>query len=150
MSYRGFCSMFSSSTTWSLRNIPVKVRAFLHPSHLPDSSLGDSLLHPLVEHTSQHSETHYYPLRSSREILLHSHSTGPYIAPIDPGSGMRFTIYSHACEVKEVTLRVDWVSSLGCVPSRYAMTMISWIIGVIATMSFLVWKGDGQSFSVDI
>ncbi|TFK99201.1 PGAP1-like protein-domain-containing protein [Pterulicium gracile] len=109
----------------------------------------DSLLHPLVEHTSQHSETHYYPLRSSREILLHSHSTGPYIAPIDPGSGMRFTIYSHACEVKEVTLRVDWVSSLGCVPSRYAMTMISWIIGVIATMSFLVWKGDGSIPSVD-
>jgi glycosylphosphatidylinositol deacylase len=109
-----------------------------------ESTCTDSLLYPLIEHTSQLFETHYFPLRSTRKILLHTHSDGPYVRSLEPKRGLTFSIYSDACQFDELRLSIDWAASLGRIPPRYAMTMLSWAIGVVSLILFGAWHGDGS------
>ncbi|KZP13457.1 PGAP1-domain-containing protein [Athelia psychrophila] len=124
---------------------------------LDSSSNGcaDASLPPLLMHTSGPSETHYYPLmRSSPHILLHSHSSAPYITGLNSAQtrGIDLTIYSSASSacISGLELTVDWWGTLGRLGSRYMIVILSWALGLIALMLLEGWTYGGEVNSLDV
>ncbi|KII95293.1 hypothetical protein PLICRDRAFT_34135 [Plicaturopsis crispa FD-325 SS-3] len=113
----------------------------LTPTMSSASNCLDTLLHPLLMHTSQPSEAHYYPLALSRPIHLHSHSSAPYIPDIRPlqHRGLDLTIYASGCHISEFDITVDWWATIGRWGTRYHTTLASWAVGVVAIMLFRAW-----------
>ncbi|KAI0658506.1 GPI-inositol-deacylase [Cubamyces menziesii] len=108
---------------------------------LGSSCSADTLLLPLLSHTSHPSETHYYPLAPSfsRPILLHSHASGPYVTS-DHYKGHILTIHSTGeCRLNEVRLTVDWWASIGRWGTRYATAAACWAVGIVAIMLWDLW-----------
>jgi len=110
--------------------------------------MTDPLFPPLIMHTSQSSETHYFPVPNSpsHRILLHTHSSAPYI-PSPPSllpRGVNLTIYFSGfvgCRsgIAGFDVHVDWSATLGRWASRYPMTLASWAVGVVALVVFDAW-----------
>ncbi|OCH95908.1 PGAP1-domain-containing protein [Obba rivulosa] len=122
------------------------------------ASCSDALLPPLLEHTSlspmSHSpETHYHPLLAfpTRPILLHSHTSGPFVSP--PSTGLDLSFYSSSdtgCALEELRVTLDWWGTLGRVSTRYASSASAWAVAVVSTILWdaLSQNGDGPVPSV--
>ncbi|KAF8165658.1 GPI-inositol-deacylase [Crassisporium funariophilum] len=117
---------------------------------------SEALMAPLIMHTSQPAETHYYPVTmfAGRRILLHTHRAAPFVyeAPGYPTS-LDFTIYSTIegdCrdEFKEFEIAIDLSATLGRWSSRYLHTLISWAAGVAVISVFLAWSQEDHGGSV--
>ncbi|KDQ17238.1 hypothetical protein BOTBODRAFT_53383 [Botryobasidium botryosum FD-172 SS1] len=122
---------------------------------------------PLLHHTTSStfsSESHFHSLSASNSassdkhlVLLHTHARGPFI-PAAPssenasrdGGGITFVVYASAeCDVSEITLRVDWWSTLGRIGARYWATVAAWCVGVAACIfarAWWVWDSEKGSF----
>ncbi|KAL0950184.1 hypothetical protein HGRIS_010177 [Hohenbuehelia grisea] len=130
-----------------LTNVLVVYR--LTPVLKPRDQCSETLLPPLVMHTSHQAETHYYPLMPistpSHRILLHSHGAAPYVSSISGLiGGLRFVIYSSGasgCDADIVGLRInlDWSATIGRLVSRYPTTVVCWAVGVVALVLFGAW-----------
>ena len=115
----------------------------------------DLLLSHLITHTSQASETHYYPISSpDRRILLHTHNSGPYVPQLSvlEDKTLGFTIYfsgSTGCsaELAGFMIEADWSATLGRWASRYPTTLVSWAIGVVAFVMFNAWGSNDNGHS---
>ncbi|PCH40901.1 PGAP1-domain-containing protein [Wolfiporia cocos MD-104 SS10] len=117
----------------------------LTPSISNGSTCADALLPPLLQHTSQSSETHYFPLTTNqRQVLLHSHASGPFLpATYLHGRGFALALFSstdRACSVDSITIAVDWWASLGRWAARYAQTVISWSFAICALVVHYAWS----------
>ncbi|KAG6841827.1 hypothetical protein C0991_006234 [Blastosporella zonata] len=101
------------------------------------------LLPALISHTSQPSETHYFPVSPSNDrILLHTHSNAPYVASAAPRRGLEFMMYSSGtmgCDMRGFTIGIDWSATLGRWASRYPTTLVAWAVGVVAVIMFTAW-----------
>lgn len=99
-------------------------------------------------HTSYPSEIHYFPIMNSpHPILLHTHSSAPYVRDIS-SRGLNLTLYSSASSgcISGFDIQVDWWSTFGRWGSRYSMTVLSWAVGVVALVLFVAWgAGDVDS-----
>ncbi|RDX53754.1 PGAP1-domain-containing protein [Lentinus brumalis] len=109
----------------------------LTPGYDQESSCtSESVLSPLLAHTSHPSETHYFPLAPNfgRRILLHSHAAGPYITSDHP-VGHTLTVHtSGECLVNEIQLTVDWWAAIGRWGSRYGTAAACWAVGIMAVL----------------
>ncbi|KAI0329552.1 GPI-inositol-deacylase [Cubamyces sp. BRFM 1775] len=114
----------------------------LSPKYDSGSSCSaDALLLPLLSHATHPSETHYYPLAPSfsRRILLHSHSSGPYVASEHP-TGHTVTIHSTGeCRINEIELTVDRWAAIGRWGTRYATAAACWAVGIVAIILWDMW-----------
>lgn len=114
------------------------------------TSMTESLLPPLLMHTSYPSETHYFPLMHAppQAILLHTHSRAPYIPYIHsiPSRGLNLTLYSSTPSncITGVNIQVDWWATFGRWGSRYSMTILSWAICVVALVIFGAWQANDK------
>lgn len=106
----------------------------------------DPLFSPLIVHTSQPSETHYYPIGSpDRRILLHTHISAPYVPRLSASESkaLDFIIYSSGstgcADLVGFTIELDWFATLGRWGSRYLTTLVSWAVGVVAFVLFEAW-----------
>ncbi|KAI9510783.1 PGAP1-like protein-domain-containing protein [Russula earlei] len=96
---------------------------------------SESHLPPLLEHAS-FSEAHFHPLTHSRPLLLHTHTSAPFIT--SPHSrGLNLTLYtSQDCRVTSLHLRIDWWGSLGRASARYWTAVPGWAVGVVTWLIF--------------
>lgn len=107
---------------------------------------------PLLMHTSQATETHYFPLANlpNRRILLHTHIDAPFIRKKShTPSSLNFTIYSSgesACreEFSAFEISFDWYATLGRCVSRYLHTIVSWAAGIVSIIVFIAWGREEQ------
>ncbi|KAF8239028.1 PGAP1-domain-containing protein [Tricholoma matsutake] len=111
-----------------------------------DPDCLDPLFSPLIVHTSQPSETHYYPIGSpDRRILLHTHISAPYVPRLSASESkaLDFIIYSSGstgcADLVGFTIELDWFATLGRWGSRYLTTLVSWAVGVVAFVLFEAW-----------
>ncbi|KAJ7682382.1 PGAP1-like protein-domain-containing protein [Mycena polygramma] len=119
---------------------------------ISDKPYSDTLLAPLLVHTSHPSETHYFPLTvlPSHRILLHTHTAAPHVHSehtLPPG--LHFSVYSSGSlgcksEFAGLDLSIDWPATLGRWTSRYFTVLPTWAIGVVAVIVFQAW-GTGDS-----
>lgn len=125
---------------------------------LNKGSYQESLLYPVLLHTSSLTEAHHYPLRSGRSILLHTHSSAPFIQRLPgqylSGRGLNMTIFSTGeCGVAELELTVDWWNSLSRWGPRYWNAVLAWgaaVIGIVFQSSWSIWDAGCKSVSVAI
>ncbi|KAI0638526.1 GPI-inositol-deacylase [Trametes polyzona] len=113
------------------------------PHYNPESSCSvDTLLLPLLTHTSHPSETHYYPLAPTfpRRILLHTHASAPYIVSEFREGHKLFVHSSGECWVDELQLSVDWWASIGRWGSRYGTAAACWAVGIVAIVFWDLWR----------
>lgn len=107
----------------------------------------DPLLSPLLVHTSQPSETHYFPLNvaPSHRILLHTHSAAPHIHRRNSEqTGLHFTVYSSGSlncgsDLVSLDISIDWSATLGRWASRYFTALPSWATGIVAVLLLQAW-----------
>ena len=107
---------------------------------------------PLLMHTSQATETHYFPLANlpNRRILLHTHIDAPFIHKMShTPSSLNFAIYSSGestCreEFSAFEISLDRYASLGRCASRYLHTVISWAAGIVSIIVFIAWGREEQ------
>ncbi|KAH9855008.1 GPI-inositol-deacylase [Lenzites betulinus] len=115
----------------------------LTPRYDPDSLCSvDTLLLPLLTHTSHPSETHYHPLAPTfpRRVLLHTHASAPYIAS-EYREGHKLVIHSSGeCWVNEIQISVDWWASIGRWGTRYGTAAACWAVGIMSIVLWDVWK----------
>ena len=112
----------------------------------------DSHMAPLLIHTSQATETHYFPLANlpNRRIFLHTHFDAPFIHKMShTPSSLNFTIYSSGesgCreEFSAFEVSLDWYATLGRCASRYLHTVISWAAGIVSILFFIAWGREEQ------
>ncbi|KAJ8085833.1 GPI inositol deacylase [Marasmius tenuissimus] len=106
---------------------------------IENSSPLDTLLNPLLVHTSHPSETHYFPLTlpQPRRILLHTHRVAPYIHSRN-SDGLKIVVYSSdlSGKLKGLRLDIDWMGTLGRWSSRYFTTLPCWVVGVVSLVFF--------------
>ena len=99
------------------------------------SSHTEPVLPPLLEHTSP-SEAHFYSLTHAQPLLLHTHSSAPFL-PHTHTHGLNLTLYaSPDCKVDSLHLRVDWWVSLGRAGARLWTALPGWAVGIVAWMLF--------------
>ncbi|KAJ8698746.1 GPI inositol deacylase [Pleurotus ostreatus] len=112
-------------------------------------SCSDTLLPPVVMHTSHSAETHYFPLvpitEPAQRILLHTHATAPYV-PQTPGGtvGTNIVIYSSGSagclsDLEALFIELDWSATVGRWASRYPTTLVCWAVGIVALILFRSW-----------
>jgi glycosylphosphatidylinositol deacylase len=114
---------------------------------LPDlNSMVELLMPPLLSHTSQTTESHFFPMISSagtRRILLHTHNSGPHLSRLNrvSGRGINLTVYSSgttecSSHLEAIAIRIDWWGTLGRCAGRYFMAAGTWAISVVALLVF--------------
>ncbi|KAI0080840.1 PGAP1-domain-containing protein [Panus rudis PR-1116 ss-1] len=136
---------------------------------------SEPLLHPLLLHTS-HPESHYFPLShpssvNARPVLLHTHTSAPYISssftsslsnsshsshtsasshksdrnePLLTSRGINLTIYtSTQCPLEAIDIAINWWGTLGRWGVRYWSALLSWCVGVVALVGWDGWGGFG-------
>ncbi|KZT71514.1 PGAP1-domain-containing protein [Daedalea quercina L-15889] len=107
----------------------------------------DALMPPLLEHSSDHAETHYFSLLQNdrhHQVLLHSHASGPFISA--PLHGFNLTLYTsndQPCAVRSLRISINWWGTLGRWGTRYAQAVVAWSIGVVALALHHAW-GAGK------
>ncbi|KAL1734367.1 PGAP1-like protein-domain-containing protein [Schizophyllum commune] len=111
------------------------------------SSCKDSLLPPLLSHTSHPSETHYFPLRpgQDRSVLLHTHLPAPYIHDPRPQPGIAFSIYSSGSagcqhDLAGIRISIDWPTTVGRWTTRYFTTLATWCVAIVVLTIFVAWS----------
>ncbi|CAL1700352.1 unnamed protein product [Somion occarium] len=110
------------------------------------SPCTESLLLPLLQHTSHPSETHYFSLSlpPPRKVLLHTHASAPYITP--PAHGFNLSIYSSGeCRLSSVEVTVDLWGTLGRWGMRYWSAVLSWSVALVASLIFDAWSVSGDA-----
>ncbi|KAF8517867.1 PGAP1-like protein-domain-containing protein [Gautieria morchelliformis] len=150
---------------WGVVSIPVDPGALTATLSMPNilsSSLvvyrveapkiigacADALLPPLILHWTSSAESHFHPTDGLRPILIHTHSSGPFIAyPPAARRALNLSIYSSGeCGVSRVSITLDWWSTLGAWGLRYWTTVCAWAVGVIGIVIAHAWhtweKGD--------
>lgn len=111
-------------------------------------SCSAALLPPLVLHKSKTSESHFHLTNGQRTILIHTHSSGPFI-PSDEENrhGVTLDIYSSGeCGISSFELTVDWQATLATWGLRYWTTVAAWSIGIVAIVigkSWREWENGG-------
>ncbi|KIJ69807.1 hypothetical protein HYDPIDRAFT_104430 [Hydnomerulius pinastri MD-312] len=125
----------------------------LIPQSAEISSCADPLLPPLLLHSSHSSEIHYYPLSSKMPIALHTHSSAPYMPPLNgaPSHGLNLVIYSSGAschDANELFLTIDWWATAGRIGTRYPTTLLSWGIGIVSLLLFHSWGSEDHQLSV--
>ncbi|KAG6813426.1 hypothetical protein H0H92_011123 [Tricholoma furcatifolium] len=120
-----------------------------------ESWCSDPVLTPLISHTSQPAETHYFPVNpTTSRILLHTHSSAPYVASVVPRRGFNFVLYSSGtigCNMLGFKIGIDWSATFGRWASRYPTTLVTWAVGIVALIHFTAWgvaDGGGAMPSV--
>ncbi|KAI0319954.1 PGAP1-like protein-domain-containing protein [Amylostereum chailletii] len=114
----------------------------------PVASLSEaclsSLFPPLLEHTSP-SETHFHPLALSapnpnaRPLLLHAHTSAPFLK--GPSPGLHLTVHSSGeCGVVALDLSIDWWATFGRMAIRYWAAIPGFAVGTILCMVFSAWS----------
>jgi len=114
----------------------------------PDDSWrrSDTLLPPLLVQTAP-VESHYHRIHPStsspyRQVLLHSHSSAPYIHTSSPAKGLNLTLHTsgepETCYPESITITVDWWTSIGRWGYRYWPVLATWSIGIV---SLIIWQG---------
>ncbi|KAH9912392.1 PGAP1-like protein-domain-containing protein [Fomitopsis serialis] len=108
----------------------------------------DALMPPLLEHTSDHFETHYFSLLQSQPhqaTLLHSHASGPFVST--PLHGFNLIVYTsndQPCSVENLYISINWWGTLGRWGTRYAQAVIAWGVGIVALALHHAWgAGEG-------
>lgn len=108
------------------------------------------LIPPMLHHVSSESESHFHSLASSDPILLHSHSSGPFLDPATPGMYLR--VYSaggsESCSLTGLSVRLNWQASMGRWALRFWSSLVVWGVGVAAigmAWSWLRWERGGES-----
>ncbi|KAI5993604.1 PGAP1-like protein-domain-containing protein [Pisolithus albus] len=119
--------------------------------HFADSpSCADAIFPPLLMHVSQPSEIHYYPLRYDKPVWLHSHTTAPYVSPVEANArqhGLNLTIYSYGygcADPTDLILTLDWWGTLGRIGTRYPTTLLSFCVGIVSVVLFRAWRPGAQ------
>ncbi|KAF4575291.1 GPI inositol deacylase [Pleurotus pulmonarius] len=112
-------------------------------------SCSDTLLPPVVMHTSHPTETHYFPLvpitQPPQRILLHTHASAPYVPQIPGGTvGTNIVIYSSGragcmSDLEALYIELDWPATVGRWASRYPTTLVCWAVGIVALVLFRSW-----------
>lgn len=104
------------------------------------SNIIGPFLSPILLHTSGPTEGHYHRLRNGKPILLHGHSSGPFV-PLPShltssySKGLNLSIYSSGeCGVKELSVTVDWGYSFSRWGPRYWNAILAWSAGIIGFM----------------
>ena len=105
-------------------------------------SIANALFLPLLSHTSQPYESHYFPLQPGfgRPILVHSHASAPYV---DSSHTVGHTLTMHSsgeCWVDQIKLTVDWWATVGRWGTRYGPAAVCWAVGIMAILLWDVWK----------
>ncbi|KAH9943147.1 PGAP1-domain-containing protein [Epithele typhae] len=150
----GLLSLLFSS--WEV-DVPAGIRTHINIPGLLSNSLlvysitpvvdqssdcsSNTVLLPLLEHSSSPVETHYYPLAPGfgRPLLLHSHAAAPYISSVNP-RGHTLTIYSSGeCAVEKLTIRVDWWATIGRWGTRYGPAAACWAVGIAIILVWDTW-----------
>ena len=106
------------------------------------SFLANAIFPPLLTHSSHPSETHYFPLTPDfkRPVLLHSHSSAPYVASDHP-AGHALVIHSSGeCWINQIEISVDWWATIGRWGTRYGPAAACWAVGIMAIITFDIWK----------
>ena len=111
----------------------------------------EALMAPLLMHTSQATETHYFPLANlpNRRILLHTHFDAPFMRKMSHAPSLYFTIFSSGestCREEFSTFEIsfDWYATLGRCASRYLHTVISWATGIVSIIVFIACGREEQ------
>ncbi|GJJ07529.1 hypothetical protein Clacol_001731 [Clathrus columnatus] len=113
-------------------------------------SCSSALLPPLILHKSNSSESHFHSTDGQRVILIHTHSSGPFI-PLNKEEryGITLDIYSSGeCGISSFEFTVDWQATLATWGLRYWTTVVAWSIGVVAIVigqSWHEWE-NGEPF----
>ncbi|KAF9782201.1 PGAP1-like protein-domain-containing protein [Thelephora terrestris] len=109
-------------------------------------SCKDTLLPPLLAHKTP-AESHYHRIHPStsppyRPILLHSHSSAPYIHTSFPDRGLNLTLHTsgepETCYPESIAITIDWWMSIGRWGYRYWPVLATWSIGIA---SLVIWQG---------
>ncbi|KAF7302057.1 GPI inositol-deacylase [Mycena indigotica] len=128
-----------------LSNALVVYRVTPHHSALDQRC--DPLFPPLLQHTSQPSETHYFPLLvpPERKILLHTHASAPHVQTHNVSAfGIKFAMYSSGptgclSPITTFDLSIDWSATFGRWASRYYTILPVWATGIVAWILFHAW-----------
>lgn len=154
--------MFFSCIVWSLKywsHAAVGVSS-MHTTILSllfiPMTRTDTILAPLLFHTSGPLEGHYHQLQNLVPNYLHGHSAAPFIqtpASLLPSysRGLNITIYtSGQCGVAELLVTVDWWNSFGRWGSRYWNAILAWGSGIVAFVFFnslRVWDSSARTLT---
>ncbi|KAF6762055.1 PGAP1-like protein-domain-containing protein [Ephemerocybe angulata] len=103
----------------------------------------DSVFPPLLAHTSNPDETHYFPLTD--------HNDRPFIdtARNPVHKGVSLDLYSSGISectesAQSIEISIDWPATLGRWATRYWTSTLVWTVGVVSLVIFYSWKPDGQ------
>lgn len=116
---------------------------------------GSTLLRPLAHHTSavsvsdrshqfsdlQPRESHFHLATSQHPIYIHSHVAGPFVPSTHAHSTVLQVYTSGTCGVSDISIDIDWRSSLGRAGSRYWSTLGVWCVGVVGILVAGAWRG---------
>lgn len=113
-------------------------------------SRQDALLPPLILHRTSAAESHFYSPDGIRPILIHAHSSGPFIASqTENRRSVNIDIYSSGeCGISQLEFTVDWWSSFGMWGLRYWTTVFAWAAGIVVIMvlhAFTAWDKGGST-----
>ncbi|KAG8884777.1 GPI inositol deacylase [Tulasnella sp. 331] len=108
------------------------------------------MIPPMLHHVSSSSESQFHLLLSADPILLHSHSSGPFMDPVKPGMYIRVysMSYVEGCSLSGLSIRVDWRASIGRWALRYWSSLVVWGISVASmgmAWSWFRWEQGGMS-----
>ncbi|KAL5488183.1 BST1 [Sanghuangporus weigelae] len=109
-------------------------------------SCKDSLLPPLLLHTSGPHEAHFHRLLEGQPFLLHDHSSAPFLPLSNElrklySRGLNLTVYSSGeCGVETLTITIDWWNSFGRWGGRYWNAILTWSAGVVCYLSYASWS----------
>ncbi|KIY73861.1 PGAP1-domain-containing protein [Cylindrobasidium torrendii FP15055 ss-10] len=109
----------------------------------------ETMFPPLLAQRSGLWEIHYFPLipYQQRKILLHSHSSGPFVDSETIG-GLQFDIISSGSGPSSISLKLAWWPTLGRWASRYFTTVACFAIAVVSILLYDFWTiGEGTPAS---
>lgn len=107
-----------------------------------DFVLSETLLAPLLQHTSHPAETHYFPLKSAAPILLHTHASAPFVSS-QYSHSLNLTIYTTGesqCMPRKLEVTVDVWATLGRWGTRLAAPAASWAVAVVGLLMHDSWS----------
>ncbi|KAF8591481.1 PGAP1-domain-containing protein [Ramaria rubella] len=144
---------------WKKINIPVNPTALTASINIPNlisnslivyrietpnivGSCSAALLPPLILHRTGPAESYFHPTDGVRPILIHSHSSGPFIS-VDSSArhGVHVHLYSSGeCGISRLEFTIDWWSSFGTWGLRYWTTVCAWAVGVVGIIIIQAWN----------
>ncbi|KAF7294377.1 GPI inositol-deacylase [Mycena chlorophos] len=146
-------------TTWTFPNLLSNALVVyrITPHRVDYDRPCDALFAPLLQHTSQASETHYFPLLvpPNRRILLHTHASAPHVRSAHAAPfGVEFSVYSSGASgcLAGFDMSIDWSATIGRWATRYFTVIPVWATGIVAFILFRAWgvaEGGAVAPTVD-